>query len=367
MNKKIKFGLIGYGGFGKFVCNAVSESKLVDIIAIADTNIPSGEIPDGVIFFSDWKKMLSSSAVEAVFVATPPSSHFEITRYAIESNKHVIVEKPLTITPDEAVIIRKLAEEFNRIVIVDFMLRFNPLLNKQYQLCLKNLTGPLERYYVENYAQDESLPAEHWFWDEKISGGIITEHAVHFIDLVHWFDDQPVLSINGNFDYRNNTQKDRVFATIHYQNGLIASHYHSFSRPQIFERTKMRFVFSNAQFDFDGWIPESGHFTLLGTHKTEYELATFPNLEITKKEAVTNKPIRGKPFDFTHLFEGRFSSSLTKQELYSNAVRDLFEDFSKKIYDDSHHLKVSLDDAIKAVHLAHEAKNNASISNFSPN
>ena len=170
MNKKINFGLIGYGGFGKFVCNAVSESKLVDIIAIADTNIPSGEVPDGVIFFNDWKKMLSSSAVEAVFVATPPSSHFEITRYAIESNKHVIVEKPLTITPDEAVIIRKLAEEFNRIVIVDFMLRFNPLLNKLYQLCLKNLTGPLERFYVENYAQDESLPAEHWFWDEKIQG-----------------------------------------------------------------------------------------------------------------------------------------------------------------------------------------------------
>jgi predicted dehydrogenase len=364
MKEKITLGIIGYGGFGKFIYQTLKDSAIIDVKSIADSHVSSSEIPGGIKFFKDWKKLLTNTAIDAVLVATPPSTHFEITSNAIESGKHVITEKPLTIEPDKAKKLEQKATEFDQVVMVDFLQRFNPLLKSLHELYNKQLFGPLERYLIENYAQDETLSKDHWFWDKKVSGGILIEHAVHFIDLVHWFDNQPLKSVHGNFDYRNNIQEDRAAAQIHYENGLIASHYHSFTRPDIFERTNMRFIFSNAQFDLNGWIPESGTFTLLGNNNTLDSLSVLPNLKISGKHPADNIPVRGKDYNYTHLITGSFRSSLSKEILYKEAITGIFEDFSQKIINRSHTLRVTLKDAVKAIEVAHKAKINQTTTNF---
>src|SRR5437773_8301363 len=63
------------------------------------------------------------------------------------------------------------------------MQRYNPLFDIVRRLIDSRVLGEFLHGYFENYASDEGLPAEHWFWDREKSGGIFIEHAVHFFDL----------------------------------------------------------------------------------------------------------------------------------------------------------------------------------------
>ena len=66
------------------------------------------------------------------------------------------------------------------------MQRYNPLFEMVRTLIANQLLGELLHGYFENYASDENLPAEHWFWDRAKSGGIFIEHGVHFFDMLMW-------------------------------------------------------------------------------------------------------------------------------------------------------------------------------------
>ena len=85
---------------------------------------------------------------------------------------------------------RALAESLGRVMVVDHVMRYNPLLRAiqavQHHLGLKPI-----RFLFENDAADESLPRDHWFWDESVSGGIFVEHGVHFFDAATMFVTEP--------------------------------------------------------------------------------------------------------------------------------------------------------------------------------
>lgn len=361
--RRIKLGLIGFGSFGNFIYKALLDSPFFDVVAIADNKVDSNAMPNEVLFFKNWKHLFSNTDIEVVLISTPPSSHSEMAQYFLKRGKHVMVEKPIAISLKDAVEVQKVAEENNCVVMVDFMQRFNPILEKLQSLHSKNLFGDFERYFVENYAQDETLSSSHWFWQQNISGGILIEHAVHFIDIVHWFSNSPNINkVDGYSDSRNKFQKDRMSLNVHYDDGLLATHVHSFSRPNIFERTSMRFVFSTAQFDLKGWIPQEGNFVLLGNNTLIDKLSILPGFKITSKKQVHAVPVRGKRYDYDSIIEGSFKSELSKSELYSQAVQKIFYDFHTKILNRAHISRVSISDALKAVEVAEIATQTASSS-----
>ena len=63
------------------------------------------------------------------------------------------------------------------------MQRYNPLFDQVARLVESRVLGEVLHGSFENYASDENLPADHWFWDRTKSGGIFVEHGVHFFDL----------------------------------------------------------------------------------------------------------------------------------------------------------------------------------------
>ena len=68
-------------------------------------------------------------------------------------------------------------------LVANLMQRYNPLYDAVKRLIQSQTLGDLLHGYFENYASDENLPPEHWFWDRSRSGGIFIEHGVHFFDL----------------------------------------------------------------------------------------------------------------------------------------------------------------------------------------
>ena len=379
MNKH-NLGIIGYGGFGQFLFSALKGHDFINICAISDVLSPETEIVD-IPFYKDWKELLIQPEIEIVVIATPPSSHAEITCAALESGKHVLIEKPLATTLQDAEKIVKARDRSGKVAMVDFLLRFNPLVERIQRLCQLGCFGDLRRVVIENYAQDEQLPPDHWFWDVSISGGILVEHGVHFFDLVNALTSSKPLSVKGFSHSRDQNLEDKFLVSILYENGLMGTYYHSFTRPGFFEHTTLRFIWDLAEIELEGWIPLSGRFTVLCNSGSEEELHLFPNLSIKQKTSIKNvldisrpgewgtskhasRPddtiySSGKEYFVDRMISGSFELNQEKTDVYSNSLRVLMTDFIRAVENSGYRQRITLEDGLESLRIALQASSSA--------
>jgi len=371
--KKHNLAIVGYGGFGQFLHSAVNELESIRICAIADVQSPLIDTKS-IAFYHNWKDLIFHPEIEIVAIATPPSSHAEIACVALESGKHVLIEKPLATTiPDAKKVIHE-RDKSLKVAMVDFTLRFNPLVETILNLSQSGFFGELRRVVIENYAQDEHLPPDHWFWNHSVSGGILVEHGVHFFDLVNSFTSSEPLSVKGLSHWRNQKQEDKFLVSILHENGLMVTYYHSFTRPGFFENTTIRFIWDLAQIELKGWIPLSGNITVLYGSKYEDKLLQLPNLSINKKTAIRNakdtsrpegwgptqKPNHlidaiyssGKEYHVDTLISGSFTINQKKTYVYSDSLRALMTDFIRAIENPNYSQRITLEDGLESLRIA---------------
>ncbi len=370
--KQYAVGLIGYGGFGGFLHEVWSDLDCVEVVAVADEN--PARAPGGVRAHEDWRHLVSDEQIDIVAIATPPVTHVQLACAALSSRKHVLVEKPVATTLEDARRILEVRDRSGCLATVDFMLRFNPIVESIREWCRSGCFGNLRRVAVENYAQDESLEPEHWFWDQVLSGGIFVEHAVHFFDIVQWCSGSNPKHVDGVAVRRNPRQEDRVMATVVHDDGLVATHYHSFSGPDFFEQTSMRFVFDLLRLEVMGWIPMSGRVNAMVTRENEEELRRLPGFRVlsllsadeiefkndSRKTGRQDVDVRvaGQPHTIVGAVEGEFALPVTKSEAYAMALRELMLDFVKAIDDAGHRHRVTLEDGIASLEIALRAAEN---------
>lgn len=364
--------IIGYGGFGKFLHNAWKSLDHVRLVAIADQNAAIMSAQEGVKYFSDWRELLLEKDVDVVAIVTEPATHQEIATACMKAGKHVFLEKPLAVSLEDAEKIIQIRNQTNTVAAIDFIMRFNPLLEAIRGFTQAGIFGKLRRVAVENYAQDEQLPPEHWFWDPERSGGILIEHAVHFIDLVHFFAPAKILRVNGLKHNRNARQEDQVMANVVYEGGLIATHYHAFSRPGFFEITRIKLAYDLADMELQGWIPLSGTVKALLNPQTKAALLASPFFKATsaleiEKATDESRPkgwgvaensgeqgfrSGGIPYEVNEIITGTFQLSQSKQEVYADCVRASLMDILKKIENPAHPLTASLETGLESLKVA---------------
>ena len=154
--------------------------------------------------------------VELVYISTPPFLHYEQSKLALAAGKHVICEKPLALTVEQADELVGLARRQDRLLVANLMQRYNPLFDIVGQVIDRQPLGEFLHGYFENYASDENLPPEHWFWDREKSGGIFVEHGVHFFDmLTGWLGAGEVVSAQAS--RRSDGCEDQVQCTVRYR------------------------------------------------------------------------------------------------------------------------------------------------------
>lgn len=142
----------------------------------------------GASYSTDWREALASSSAEAVVVATTNEWLAPVTTAAIQSGKHVMVEKPAARTVKEIDAVIAAAREAGVHVQVGFNHRYHPALQMARKLCDSEALGPL-LFLRGRYGHGGRLGYEtEWRANPEIAGGgELIDQGVHLIDLGRWF------------------------------------------------------------------------------------------------------------------------------------------------------------------------------------
>lgn len=368
--KAYNIGIIGYGGFGKFLHHWWGKLENVNVTAIADAKLKDDDA-EGYKVYQNGLDLLNDPNVDIVSIVTPPSFHAGMACAAMRAGKHVLLEKPVAITAEQAQQIKQVQQETGKVILVNHMIRYNPIIKAIKELSLNGKLGEFRHAVVNNYAQDSLLPAAHWFWNRELSGGIFVEHGVHFIDIINALTKQRYTDVAGVWNDRNENQRDQVAALVRYNNGLIAQHYHSFSGPGFFERTTIQLMFDLAKIEISGWMPMKGSVQAMVNETTKHQFNDLPGWKQGELASINslndqsrpegwgdvtplddNVFVAGKRYEVNQLISGQFEIPATKGEVYGKCVQGTLLDVIAKIENPAHETNITLVDACISLEIA---------------
>jgi len=206
----MRLGVIGVGHMGKYHVNVLSQIQDIQLIAVSDVNEdlvrPIAE-EYHIDYFHTYEQMLPH--VDAVTVATPSLTHYDICRELLKAGKHVLVEKPITKRYEEAEELFKLADEKHLTLQVGHVERFNSAVIELKRI----LNNPL---LIETRRLQPMVP-------RNIETGVVIDLMIHDIDLVLMLVDSKVNQIAAIGKRISNEKEDIAHAQMMFENGCMAS------------------------------------------------------------------------------------------------------------------------------------------------
>lgn len=235
---RINYALVGAGGFGTAMLVPQMDKRrdrfflkaVVSRDAVRGGNFARGRSVE--LLASDIESILSRDDIDLLVLATRHHEHAAQVIRAIESGKHVFVEKPLALTWDELDAVRAAHERSDRqtAVMVGFNRRFSPAVQKLAEL-LRERPSPL----VINYRLNAGfLPASHWTQGPEGGGRNIGE-ACHMYDTMRFLAGAAVKSIAATSIDPQDTaffRNDNFVATIGYADGTVGNLVYSAMGPK---------------------------------------------------------------------------------------------------------------------------------------
>lgn len=191
-----RIGIVGTGWGARVQAPTFREAGL-DVVAIAGRNPEktkkiAGEL--GLRAHDDWRELVTAEDIDFVSVTAPPFEHREIALAALEAGKHVLCEKPTTLSPAEAEeLVEAAARRPEQIAIIDHELRFLPGWREARERIAEDV-GRIRSAEVRYASPARNDPKREWNWWSAASrgGGIWGAVGSHFIDAMRYFGAEPV-------------------------------------------------------------------------------------------------------------------------------------------------------------------------------
>jgi len=212
----VRVGVIGYGYWGPNIVRNLHNVDGGELAAVCDTNSAAlgraARLYPGVALTADYRDILKSPDVDAVAVITPVWTHYELAKAALESGKHVFVEKPFTSTPQQAEELIELADRKGLKIMVDHTFLFSGAVRKIREVVDAGTLGPL--YYFDSTRVNLGL------FQHDVS--VIWDLAPHDLSIMdHIITDAPeaLVATGGN---HLNGHADMAFITIYFPRNVVA-------------------------------------------------------------------------------------------------------------------------------------------------
>lgn len=138
--------------------------------------------------FDSFEEMVALPEVQAVMISTPPFLHYAMAQTALAAGKHVLLEKPVTMTAQEAIALEQLATKTGAIVAVDFEFRMVPAWQYLAELLADDRVGQKRLIKIDWMASSRADASRPWNWYAQRSsgGGALGAIGSHTFDYIHW-------------------------------------------------------------------------------------------------------------------------------------------------------------------------------------
>jgi myo-inositol 2-dehydrogenase / D-chiro-inositol 1-dehydrogenase len=236
---KVRIGIVGSRFQADCIAASVKatpdEAEVVGVASPTPGNAEAFARRHGVpAFYSDYREMLRDRSIEMVSIAAPNRLHAQITIDAARAGKHVVCEKPLCITLEEADAMIDACATAGVLLLYAEELFFAPKYVKAKQMADEGAFG---RIHLVKQSEKHSGPHSDWFWDiEQSGGGALMDLGCHGIAFCWWFLGKPnVRSVYAQLSTQVHGARtlgdDEAITIIEFENGAVGLVENSWNRP----------------------------------------------------------------------------------------------------------------------------------------
>ncbi len=232
----MRIGIVGVGAMGRNhlrVASSIPGCELSCAADINEENLISACEPYRVKKYHDYREMVDE--VDAVMVSTPTVSHYPIVKFFLEHRKHALVEKPFTISLEQADELIDLAKKNNLILAVGHLERFNPAV----QYIDKLVHRPL---FIEVQRLGSFSP-------RSLDVDVIMDLMIHDLDIIMQWDQSGVKQVNASGIPIISKKIDIANARLEFNSGMVANI--TASRVSQKKTRKLRIFQKNKYFSLD--------------------------------------------------------------------------------------------------------------------
>jgi predicted dehydrogenase len=226
---RVKIGIVGSKFIAEIHAESLKRVPSAEIVAVASPSEGSAQsfadrhgIPTAV---TDYRDLLNIDQIDIISIALPNDLHADVTIAAAQAGKHVICEKPLCVTLDEADAMIAACNDAGVQLMYAEELCFAPKYVRAKQLAD---SGALGEIFLVKQSEEHSGPHSSWFWDvSRSGGGVLMDMGCHGIAFARWvMNNQAITEVTstlGTFVHGDKTQgEDHALTVLKFEGGAIA-------------------------------------------------------------------------------------------------------------------------------------------------
>ncbi|MFJ5761083.1 Gfo/Idh/MocA family protein [Neobacillus sp. NPDC093182] len=227
--ESVRLGIIGTGGISHWHVKQLKEIKSAQIIAVADPNpdqrrrlIDKFNL-EQISEFDHHQEMLETVPMDAVVICSPHTLHYQQVVESIHHGCHVLIEKPMACSLEEAEHIIDLAKRANKVLQVSYQRHFEPAFLYIREAISSGKIGKLTSITASLYQDWKHLTTGTWRQNPSLSGGgMLMDSGSHIVDVLLWTTGLKPLEVETKLEQHHTPVEQDSFSTIRFENNVVA-------------------------------------------------------------------------------------------------------------------------------------------------
>lgn len=225
MNKEVKVGLVGYGKAGEFfhapIINTVPGLKIAKVVERHSQR--SKEKYPWVSVVKNFDEILKDEQIELIVIATPNWLHFEMAHKALSAGKHVVIDKPFTVTTKEAETLIELARKQGKLLSVYHNRRWDGGFLTIRKILSEGWIGDVKRFEVRFERYRPQVKQELWRETGRQGSGVLYDIGSHLLDQAFQLFGKPETIMADIRNERKGSKADDYFEiTLQHPGGVTS-------------------------------------------------------------------------------------------------------------------------------------------------
>lgn len=223
MTTKHAVVIVGYGGMGSYHAKLIKDNQSIEVTGTYDLleERRKVSIQDGYPAYESYEEVLGDPEVDVVLIATPNDVHKDLAIQAFKAGKHVICEKPVTLSVNDFKEMLSAADEAGRVLMVHQNRRWDEDFLIIKQMYNEKTIGELFR--IESRVHGANGIPGDWRHLEEFGGGMLLDWGVHLLDQIIFMVDSKITSLSSRLSYILGDGVDDGFeAVLQFENGVSA-------------------------------------------------------------------------------------------------------------------------------------------------